>query len=337
MHKTIFITGGAGYIGSHTAYALAQQHNRVIILDAFMHNQIFNPPWATIIKGNLSNNSLLKKIFTDYAIDAVMHFAANIEVGESVKSPLQFYENNVCNTITLLQTMKEYNVNKFIFSSSCAVYGTPQQLPLTESHPINPISPYGKTKAIIDSLLYDCATAYGLQFVSLRYFNAAGALPAEGLGEQHKPETHLIPLLLRAAIQEKPFTMFGTDFPTSDGTAVRDYVHVLDIADAHCQALTYLNAGNASDIFNLGTGHGFSVQQMIAATEQVVGKKIIIKKADRRAGDPHTLIADAGKAKKILAWEPKYSDLYSMIRFAYEFEMRSTSSERHTSQVRRII
>ena len=325
MAFTILITGGAGYIGSHTAFILAQLGYNLIILDAFLHNQIFNPPWATVIKGDIENTELLEKIFASYNINAVMHFAANIEVGESVKNPYKFYYNNVVKTLNLLTIMRKYNVTKFVFSSSCAVYGIPQFLPLTEEHSKNPISPYGKTKLMVEMMLEDFSNAYNLKYVSLRYFNAAGALPQQGLGEQHIPETHIIPLLFESVHQETTFNIFGNDYSTPDGTAIRDYVHVLDIAQAHVLALNYLENGNSSDSFNLGIGKGISVKELIQVVEMISKKRIAINWAERRAGDPSILVADPSKAEKILGWKPQYSSINTIVQSAYDFYMMQKS------------
>ena len=320
MLPAILIIGGAGYIGSHTAYLLTQQQYQVIIIDKYIHEQHFDPSWATIIKKDCADVEVLNEIFSSYNVEAVMHFAAFIEVGQSVKDPARFYENNVSKTITLLQTMLAHGVKKFIFSSSCAVYGSPQYLPLTEDHPKNPISPYGKTKVMVETILEDMANAYGLQYVSLRYFNAAGALPEEQLGEQHQPESHIIPLLLRAALNHTPFSVFGSDYDTKDGTAIRDYLHVLDIAQAHLCALNHLNNGNPSDCFNLGTGHGFSVKQMLDAVQCICHTPINTRWEKQRAGDPPILVADPSKAQNILDWQPRYSDLDFIIKSALAFE-----------------
>ena len=319
MKPAILITGGAGYIGSHIGYLAAQKGYEVIVLDAFRHQQMFNPMWARIIKGDYADRELLRSIFVNHKIQAVIHCAAFIEVKESVINPIAYYENNVSKTITLLEEMIAAQVKKIIFSSSCAVYGQPQFLPLTESHPINPMSPYGKTKAMVESILADAANAAGVEYVSLRYFNAAGALPEEFLGEQHQPESHLIPLLLRAALIKAPFSVFGTEYPTKDGTAIRDFVHVLDIAQAHLLALEHLQNGYPSDVFNLGTGNGFSIKEMIHAAQEVCASEIKIQYAQPRAGDPHTLVADPSKAKTILRWQPIYSDLPFILRSALAF------------------
>ncbi len=317
----ILVIGGAGYIGSHTAYLLKQKGYKVIVLDKYVHNQQFNPSWATVIKKDFADAETLEHIFSTYNISAVMHFAACIEVGESVKNPLKFYENNVSKTITLFNAMRKNGINKFIFSSSCAVYGMPQQLPLTEDHTKNPINPYGKTKFMIENILEDMNQAYGFNYVSLRYFNAAGALPEEQLGEQHKPETHIIPLLLRAAQNGLPFNIFGNDYETKDGTAVRDYLHVLDIAQAHLAALQHLEKGHPSDCFNLGTGTGFSVKEMVDAVEKVCRTPIKTVWQERRPGDPAVLVADPTKAQTILKWQPKYSDLEFILKSALAFEI----------------
>lgn len=317
MKQTILVTGGAGYIGSHTALLLAQQQYNVIILDALLHNQTFNHTWATFIQGNFGDKKILNHIFTHHNIAAVMHFAANIEVSESVKNPLKFYHNNVSNTINMLEAMYMHGCNNFIFSSSCAVYGNPHYIPLTEDHPKNPISPYGRTKLMIEHVLQDCAHAYDIRFVNLRYFNAAGALAEYNLYEHHEPETHVIPLLFRATHTKKPFYVFGIDHETPDGTCVRDYLHVWDIAHAHLKALFHVQQNNPSDAFNLGTGKGISVKTMIAHVEQICKTPITVIHAEKRAGDPPTLVADPSKAHDILGWQPRYSDITFILQSAY--------------------
>ncbi len=319
MAFSVLITGGAGYIGSHTAFLLAQLDYRIIILDTFVHNQFFSPSWATVIKGDIENTQLLTKIFEKNSIDAVMHFAAYIEGGKSVKNPAKFYNNNVTKTLNILNVMQANNVNKLIFSSSCAVYGIPKSLPIVEKHPKNPISPYGKTKLMVEMILEDFIKAYNLNYVSLRYFNATGALPEEGLGEQHVPETHVIPLLLACAYEKKIFNVFGTDYPTPDKTAIRDYIHVKDIAQAHVLALRYLENDNPSDSFNLGTEKGISVKEMVHAVETACKTTLRIHWAERRVGDPPVLVADASKAKKKLGWKPKYSSITNIVQSAYDF------------------
>ncbi|MFC1841956.1 UDP-glucose 4-epimerase GalE [Candidatus Dependentiae bacterium] len=320
MKPAVLITGGAGYIGSHTAYLMKKKGYNVIILDSLEHKQTFDYNWATCIKSDFSDEHMLKSICKNYDIKAVMHFAAFIEVGESVKNPLRFYENNVLKTIKFLKIMIEHDVKKFIFSSSCAVYGNPQYLPLTEDHPKSPISPYGKNKYIVEMALQDFAHAYGLEYISLRYFNAAGAKPEYGLGEKHDPETHLIPLILRAAMQHKPFYVFGTDYQTKDGSCIRDYIHVWDLAEAHWLAFEYLNSGNPSDCFNLGTGAGFSVNELVSAVEKICRLKIKILHKNRRKGDPPILIADPTKAYSVLEWQPRHSSIENIIKSAYAFE-----------------
>lgn len=319
-NQTILIVGGAGYIGSHTSWLLHQQGYSIIVLDKLIHNQPFNQPWARLIKSDFSNKHVLKKIFTEYTIDCVMHFAAFIEVGESVKKPKDFYQNNVIKTLTLLNVMLECGVNKFIFSSSCAVYGIPQKLPLEESHPFAPINPYGKNKLTIEYVLQDYARAYDLQHISLRYFNASGAYPEKMLGEWHIPETHVIPKLLRAAINNETFLICGNDYPTKDGTCIRDYVHVLDIAQAHIQAYEYLQKNNMSNFFNLGSESGFSIKQLIETTEQILKIKIKVNVCSRRLGDVPVLIANATKAQKILEWQAQNSNLGNIIQSAFDWE-----------------
>ena len=331
--QTILVTGGAGYIGSHTAFLLAQQGYRVIVLDLLAHDQTFTHPWATFIKGNCGDRALLEKIFTQYAIDTVMHFAAHIEVGESVTNPLKYYQNNVATTFNLLESMLAHNIRTFIFSSSCAVYGTPESPSITEDHHKNPISPYGMTKYVIERTLQDLQVSHDLHYVALRYFNAAGALPEYGLYEQHKPETHLIPLLLQAAHTQKPFYIFGNDHPTIDGSCVRDFLHVWDIAHAHLKSVKHLENGNPSDCFNLGTGYGISVKQMIAQVEQITKTKLTTIPVKQRAGDPPILVANPSKAHDILGWQPYYSDITFIVQSAYAASMHIREKEVEKSHI----
>ncbi|KKQ32160.1 MAG: ExoB [candidate division TM6 bacterium GW2011_GWF2_37_49] len=319
-NQTILVVGGAGYIGSHTSWLLHQQGYNVIVLDKLVHKQTFNQSWARLIKSDFSNEQTLKTIFTENKIDCVMHFAAFIEVGESVKNPKDFYQNNVTKTLTLLNSMLEHGVNKFIFSSSCAVYGVPQKLPLEETHQFAPVSPYGKNKLVIEYALQDYAKAYGLQYISLRYFNASGACPEKMLGEWHIPETHVIPKLLRAAMNNQTFLVCGDDYSTQDGTCIRDYVHVLDIGQAHIQAYEHLNKTGISDCFNLGSEYGFSIKQLISAAEQICKTKIKIGICNRRPGDVPILIANASKAQKILGWQAKNSSIENILKSALEWE-----------------
>jgi UDP-glucose 4-epimerase len=326
--KIILVVGGAGYIGSHTSWLLHEHGYEVIILDALLHGQSFDHKFATLIKDDFANVATLKNLFSKYKIDTVMHFAAFIEVGESVKNPKKFYDNNVVKTLVLLNTMLEHNVKNFIFSSSCAVYGIPQQTTLDETHPYAPINPYGKNKLAIEFALQDYSTAYGLNYVSLRYFNAAGSLHQEMLGEQHVPETHVIPLLLRSAMQNKEFFIFGDNYPTPDGTAIRDYVHVLDIAQAHILAFDYLhkcaksNAFKRSNIFNLGSENGYSVRLLVEKAEQICKTKIKTKILPRRDGDVPVLIANSTKAKNELGWTAEHSTLNKILQSAYAWEQK---------------
>ena len=320
MSGSILILGGAGYIGAHAGYLLSKLGYRIIIVDKFVHHQRFAQRWAEVIHADFADEAVMSRIFETNNIAAVMHFAAFIEVGESVKRPKEFYDNNVQKVFTLMNVMLRYGINKFIFSSSCAVYGNPVKVPMDEQHQTVPVSPYGRNKLIVEYALQDYAQAYDFNFVSLRYFNAAGALPELGLGERHDPETHLIPLLLRAIQAQTVFKIFGSDYSTKDGTCVRDYVHVLDIAQAHVNALIYLQNGMPSDFFNLGTGHGYTVQEVVHAAELVCGKKVIVEMCGRRKGDAAVLVADPSKAEKILGWRAQHSDLYNIISSAFVFE-----------------
>jgi UDP-glucose 4-epimerase len=319
MHKTILITGGAGYVGSHISWLLAHHGYKVIIIDNFHQQQHVSTPWATVITSDFADEEQLHTIFTTYTIDTVIHCAAFIEVGASIKEPRLYYENNLFKTGKLLNVMLSHGVRKIIFSSSCAVYGIPQEIPIAEDHPRHPISVYGRTKSMVESMLTDFNHAYDLKFVSLRYFNAAGAQPEHHLGEQHRPETHIIPLLLQAIHQQKPFTLFGNDYETPDGSCIRDFLHVTDIAHAHLLALQHLEHHKPSDSFNLGTGHGISMKQLIKTAEQLfcTSVRLIIEK--RRPGDPARLIADPSKAEQILGWHARYSDIEYILLSAYAY------------------
>lgn len=317
--SVILVIGGAGYIGSHCGWMCAQAGYKVIILDNLSAVSSCTYTWATFIEGDYGDPALLIKIFSSYKVDAVIQCAAYTQVGQSVAEPEGYYENNVSNMITLLKCMRAYNVNKLVFSSSAAVYGECKNSIITEDEPLQPISPYGRSKLMIEWALRDFASAYKLRYVALRYFNVGGAHAREQLGERHKPESHLIPLALKAADEECAFTLFGSDYPTPDGTCIRDYVHVLDIAHAHNLALEYLSEKGVSEVFNVGSGAGCSVRQVIAAVEKVTGKQLTVCKVQRRPGDPATLIADIEKAKRILGWQPKHLSLDQLVESAWEF------------------
>jgi UDP-glucose 4-epimerase len=304
----VLITGGAGYIGSHIGFILAGQGYQVVILDKVPKNDLFTPKWATLFHGDYADTKLLDTIFTEFPISAVVHCASLTSVPISVQEPLNYYHNNVAKTIFLLESMIKHNVLSLVFSSSCAVYGNPKMVPLTESHPLDPVSPYGTTKMMVEQLLKDCSVASQLRFVSLRYFNVAGVIPDAHFA-QPRVANYVIPQLLQAARSGDPFYVFGNDLPTSDGTCIRDYVHVHDIADAHYKALLYLEQGKPSELFNIGTGHGWSVKELITAAQEFTHKEIQIIVAQQRPGDPAVLVADASKATALLGWQPHYSNL----------------------------
>ena len=314
----ILIVGGAGYIGSHINKQLNKKGYKTVVFDNLIYGHREAVKWGEFILGDLSNVEQIKLVFRKYNIDAVMHFAAFAYVGESVEEPQKYYLNNVANTLNLLKIMKEFDCNYFIFSSTCATYGEQQYIPIDEKHPQNPINPYGQSKLMVEKILNDYTKAYGLKYVSLRYFNAAGADIDAEIGENHNPETHLIPLTLDAALGKiEDIKVFGTDYGTSDGSAIRDYIHVTDLADAHILALEYLQKGGKSDVFNLGNGDGYSVLEVIDMVKKVTKKDFKVTLTDRRAGDPAKLIGDATKAKEILGWKPKYFELETIINTAW--------------------
>lgn len=326
----VLVTGGAGYIGSHAVLALQQAGYEVVILDSLEYGHpelVRDVLQAELVVGSTLDRELLDRLFQTHTIDAVMHFAAYIAVGESVSDPARYYHNNVLGTLTLLQAMQAAGIKKFVFSSTCAVYGVPEFTPLVEDHPFAPISPYASSKLMVENMLLDFERAYNLQSVRFRYFNAAGADPQGRLGEDHAPETHLIPLILLAALgQRESISVFGTDYPTADGTCIRDYIHVSDLATAHVLGLQYLLEGGRSQVFNLGNGNGFSVKEVIETARQVTGKEIKVVYGDRRAGDPPILLGSSAKAQQVLDWQPKYGDLSQIIAHAWQWHQRRHGS-----------
>ena len=324
--KTVLVTGGAGYIGSHSALALRKAGYEVIILDnlVYGHQDLVETVLKTkLIFGDTCDSNLLKQIFSTHEIDAVMHFAAYAYVGESVTKPAKYYRNNVVGTLTLLEAMLEAGINKFVFSSTCATYGVPETVPIKEEQPQNPINTYGVTKLMVEQILQDFSHAYDFRSVCLRYFNAAGADPEGMLGEDHNPETHLIPLVLQAASGHRDsISIFGTDYNTPDGTCIRDYIHVSDLAQAHILALKYLLDDGKTDVFNLGNGNGFSVKQVIEIARKVTGQEIKALECDRRPGDPPILVGSGEKAQQILGWQPQYYTLEDIIAHAWQWHQK---------------
>lgn len=323
---TILVTGGAGYIGTHTVKLLKKAGYEVIILDNLVYGHrdlVENVLKVELIVGDLGDRLLLKEIFNSYSIEAVIHFAAYAYVGESMTNPAKYYRNNVAATLNLLEAMQKAQVNKIVFSSTCASYGIPNIIPIPENHPQNPINTYGASKLMVERILTDFSEAYGLNSVIFRFFNAAGASPDGNLGEDHDPEPHLIPLVLYTALGKRDFiSVFGIDYPTPDGTCIRDYIHVEDLGNAHILGLKYLLNGGKSEIFNLGNGNGFSVKEVIETAEKITGKKIKIKYGDRREGDPPILIAGSKKARQMLNWQPQYNDLETIITHAWQWHLK---------------
>ena len=320
---TILIAGGAGYIGSHMNKELTRKGYRTVLIDNLSAGHREFARWGEFNHCDLGDSAALRAVFSKYSISTVMHFCAFTDVGESVKDPQKYYINNVKNTINLLQVMREFSVNKFIFSSTAAIFGEPVSIPIAEEHPKEPINPYGRTKLMVERILEDYARAYDLRYVALRYFNAAGADPECEVGEWHTPETHLIPLVLDAALGAREnIAVFGTDYDTPDGTCVRDYIHVTDLAGAHIAALEHLDRRGGSDAFNLGNGKGFSVREVIETARKVTGKNIHAVEKERRAGDPAVLIADSNRAQSVLKWKPAHSDIDAIIETAWRWHLK---------------
>lgn len=330
-NKNILVVGGAGYIGSHMVLALKDADYTPIVLDNLCKGHRDAVIDAELIVGNMGDKKLLSQLFTQYQIDAVMHFGAFIEVGESVQFPAKYYQNNVIETLNLLAAMQEHGIKHFIFSSTAAVYGEPQYVPIDEAHSLAPINPYGCSKFMVEMILKDYAKQNDFAYASLRYFNAAGADPKARVGERHDPESHLIPIVLQVAADKRNnISVYGRDYPTIDGTCIRDYVHVTDLCAAHLLALQALQQGKNNLIYNLGTGKGFTVQQVIDAARRVTGHAIPTIDAKRRAGDPASLVADPSLAIRELGWQPQYSDLETIITHAWGF-MRSHGQSRSLS------
>lgn len=320
---TILITGGAGYIGSVVVEDLREAGELVVVIDnlVYGHREAVDDS-VPFYHGNIGNKDLIRRIFDEHEIDSCMHFSAYAYVGESVEKPQKYFENNYVQTLSLLDELLAHNVRKFVFSSSCATYGEPQYTPIDELHPQLPTNPYGWTKLMVERTLAAYDAAYGMKFVALRYFNAAGATATHG--EDHDPETHLIPLVLAAAAGSLPYiSIFGDDYPTPDGTAIRDYIHVSDLSSAHVLAVGYLRSGKQSEFINLGNGNGYSVNEVIETARRVTGKPIDARIAPRRAGDPSKLVADAAKARDILGWNPQYAELEKIIESAWSWHQEN--------------
>ena len=321
---TVLVTGGAGYIGSHTVQELLKTGHKVAVYD----NLSTGHGWAVpqdvpLIKADIADRLVLTEVLRNYEVEAVVHFAASSLVGESMTQPAKYYRNNVAGTLSLLETMQECGVKQMVFSSTAAVYGEPEAWPITEEMPLAPTNVYGRTKLVIEGMLKDFAAAYDLRYVSLRYFNAAWALAGGGIGEDHNPETHLIPLILQTAHGRRPqIDVYGTDYPTADGTCVRDYIHVTDLAAAHVLALKHLAGGGAPKVYNLGSETGFSVQEVIEKAKEITGIDFPVREAARRSGDPAVLVASAARIRQELGWKPVYSSLDRILRSAWVWETR---------------
>jgi len=324
---SILIVGGAGYIGSQTAKVVAAAGLEPVVFDNLVYGHEWAVKWGPLVRGDLADRASLADVLKRHRVDAVIHFAAYAYVGESVTNPRKYYGNNVGGTMNLLDAMVDAGVRDIVFSSTCATYGEPVRVPIDEQHPQSPVNPYGETKLAIERALYWYQRAYAMRFAALRYFNAAGADPDGEIGEDHDPETHLIPLAIEAALGGKGLEIYGTDYPSPDGTAIRDYIHVQDLADAHVAALEKLRDGATSLFVNLGTGRGHTVREVIAAVEKVSGKKVPARETGRRAGDPPALVADARLAAELLGWKARLPDIETIVEHAWRWRTRRRSEQ----------
>jgi UDP-glucose 4-epimerase len=320
---TVLVTGGAGYVGSQVLAVLRAAGRPCVVLDNLSrgHRELVQD--AELVVGDVADRALVRRVLAEHGVDAVMHFAAYAYVGESVTDPLAYYANNVAATVSLLRAMLDGGVTRLVFSSTCATYGVPEAVPITEDHPQRPINPYGASKLMVERVLADVGHAHGLRAVVLRYFNAAGADPSGTIGEWHEPETHLIPLALAAAAGDRDaLEIYGTDYPTPDGTCVRDYIHVVDLAQAHVLGLAHLEAGRPGEVFNLGNGNGFSVREVIQTVERVTGRPVPARTAARRPGDPPVLVGSADRARRVLGWRPRFERLEAIVDTAWAWYRR---------------
>ncbi len=318
--RNILVTGGAGYIGSHTAKALVQSHYRPVVIDDLSTGHAHNVKWGPLVRANLSDTAAVRSVLKEHKVEAVVHFAGSALLAESVARPLTYFQNNVGGTLSLLEAMLHAGVRDIVFSSTCATYGMPLSVPITEDQPQKPINPYGESKLAIERILQWMGAARQIRWMALRYFNAAGADPQGELGEEHEQETHLIPLAVGAALKQRdPLRIFGTDYPTPDGTAIRDYIHVTDLASAHIRALQYINQDGESRALNLGTGNGSSVLEVVHTVQRVSGHKVPSIAAARRSGDPPILVASPELARRLLQWQPSHSSLESIIESAWSW------------------
>jgi len=323
----VLVTGGAGYIGSHAAKRLAQAGHVPVVLDNLVRGHLQAVRWGPLVVGDLADPTVLEQAFHSYPIEAVLHFAALAYVGESMSAPADYFRNNTTNTLNLLDAMRSHRVNALVFSSTCAVYGNPLRQPITEDTPAAPVNPYGESKLMVERMLHWHGEAYGLKWVALRYFNAAGADIEGELGELHDPEPHLIPRVIGAAHGAIPaLEVFGSDYDTPDGTAVRDYIHVTDLAEAHALALDHLWKGGAGGIFNLGTGRGHSVREVVQAVEAVTGRRVPLRESGRRPGDPPVLVAATGRVRTVLGWQPRHSTLPTIVETANKWHLANSAA-----------
>jgi UDP-glucose 4-epimerase len=329
--NSILVTGGAGYIGAHTVKLLLAKGYDVTVVDNLSRGYRRNVDPERLLTVDVADTEGLSHVFAERTFDAVIHFAASIAVGESMRVPELYFQNNVGGSLSLLMAMLRSGVRRVVFSSTAAVYGMPATIPIKEDSPYAPVNPYGESKVMVEKLLHWFDQIHGLRSITLRYFNASGADPDGQLGEEHDPETHLIPLLLRAITTGEPITIFGDDYPTADGTCIRDYIHVNDLAQAHIQALESLLAGGRSDVFNVGTGSGYSVREVVQAVEAATGKKVPCTIGPRREGDPPELVADSTKLRRTLNWTPRYSELPNIVATAWNFEQHRKPRERRGS------